>query len=119
MNEELKDQGIPQEDDESPSRFSREVGIREERKLKARRREIRSVWTGFGFFGLIGWSIVVPTLIGAAIGRWLDRAYPGERSWTLAFLVAGLALGCFNAWRWIAKELREIENEEKEGAEDE
>jgi ATP synthase protein I len=119
MNKELKEKDTPPQGDESSSRFSREVGIREERKLKSRRRQMRSVWTGFGFFGLIGWSIVVPTLIGTAVGRWLDRTYPGERSWTLALLVAGLTLGCFNAWRWISREHREIENEDEEEIADE
>lgn len=96
------------------SRFSREVSVREERKLKSRRRKERSVWEGFGFFGLIGWSIVIPTLAGTAIGRWLDRSYPGGRSWTLTLLIAGLVLGCFNAWHWISREHRDIENQDKQ-----
>jgi len=82
--------------------------------LKARRRKTRSPLAGFGLFGLIGWSIVVPTLIGVAIGRWLDRSQPGERSWTLVFLVAGISLGCLIAWRWVRQEHREIENEQVE-----
>lgn len=119
MNKEFKEQDLPSQGGQSPSRFSREVGIREERKLKSRRRQMRSVWTGFGFFGLIGWSIVVPTLIGTAIGRWLDHTYPGDRSWTLALLVAGLSLGCLNAWRWISRELREIEKVDEDDTENE
>ena len=54
--------------------------------------------------GMIGWSVVVPTLIGAALGRWLDTHYPGTHPWTLALLMAGLVLGCFNAWYWVRKE---------------
>lgn len=54
--------------------------------------------------GLIGWSVVIPTLLGTAIGLWLDRRTPGSHSWTLALLVAGLVLGCFNAWHWVARE---------------
>jgi predicted F0F1-ATPase subunit len=39
--------------------------------------------------GLIGWSVVVPTLLGAALGSgW--TTHPGTHSWTLALLVAGL-----------------------------
>ena len=56
--------------------------------------------------GLIGWSVVVPTLLGAALGLWLDMRYPGTHSWTLALLVAGLVIGCLNAWHWVAKETR-------------
>lgn len=91
--------------------FSAQVGAKAKRRLHAQRHRPRSVWTGFAFFGLIGWSVVVPTLIGAAVGIWLDRQHPGGRSWTLVLLVAGLVLGCFNAWRWVDKEHREIKRE--------
>ncbi|MBL0890341.1 MAG: AtpZ/AtpI family protein, partial [Gemmatimonadaceae bacterium] len=40
----------------------------------------------------------------AGLGRWLDQRNPGGRSFTLALLVAGLCLGCMNAWHWIARE---------------
>ena len=56
--------------------------------------------------GLIGWSVAIPTLLGAALGLWLDKHHPGKHSWTLALLVAGLVIGCLNAWRWVAKEDR-------------
>ena len=65
-------------------------------------------------FGLIGWSIVLPTLLGTAIGRWLDNTHPGDRSWTLIFLVAGLSIGCLNAWRWIWNEHHEITKQHEE-----
>ena len=58
--------------------------------------------------GLIGWSVVIPTLLGAALGIWLDQYYPGKHAWTLALMMAGLAIGCFNAWHWVAKEEKEI-----------
>lgn len=63
--------------------------------------------------GIVGWSVVVPTLLGAALGLWLDRHYPGGRSWTLALLAAGLVLGCFNAWIWVAKEDSAMRNEQE------
>ena len=84
--------------------FARQVGAKAARKLKAQRNATPGVWSGLGLRGVIGWSVVVPTLLGAALGLWLDRHYPGGRSWTLALLVAGLALGCLNAWHWVAKE---------------
>jgi ATP synthase protein I len=90
--------------------LSEEVGAKAARKLKARRNP-SGVWFGLGMMGLIGWSVVVPTLAGAALGIWLDQYYPGKHAWTLALLVAGLALGCFNAWHWVSKEDREMRDE--------
>lgn len=100
-----------------PPSLSQTVGIKATRKLKAQRNPAAGVWFGLGMMGLVGWSVAVPTLLGAALGIWLDRHYPGGRSWTLALLVAGLAIGCFNAWHWIAKEERAM-REQPEDKED-
>src|ERR1035437_5820199 len=91
--------------------LSEEVGAKAARKLRARRHSAQGVWFGLGMTGLIGWSVVVPTLLGAALGLWLDRHYPGGRSWTLALLVAGLVIGCFHAWHWVDKEDKAIRDE--------
>jgi ATP synthase protein I len=93
--------------------LSREVGAKAARKLKARRNSTPGVWFGLGMMGLIGWSVAIPTLLGAALGIWLDQHYPGQHAWTLALLVAGLAIGCFNAWHWVAKEDKEMRDEQE------
>jgi ATP synthase protein I len=92
--------------------LSQDVGAKAARKLKARANSAQGVWFGLGMMGLIGWSVVVPTLLGAALGIWLDQHYPGKHPWTLALLVAGLAIGCFNAWHWVAKEGKEIQSDQ-------
>ncbi len=97
--------------------FSQEVGVKAARKLKARRISAQGVWFGLGMMGLIGWSVVVPTLVGAALGIWLDRHHPGKHAWTLALLVAGLSIGCLNAWHWVAKEEKAIRDEQEENDE--
>jgi ATP synthase protein I len=84
--------------------FSRAVDAKARRKLRAHTNPQRELWFGMGMIGLVGWSVVVPTLLGAALGQWLDRFHPGGRDWTLALLVAGLLIGCINAWRWVVKE---------------
>lgn len=91
-----------------------EVGSRAERKLRARRHVERTIWFGLGMMGLIGWSVAIPTVLGAALGVWLDQRYPGGRSWTLALLVAGLSIGCLNAWHWVTKEDRAMREEQEE-----
>lgn len=94
--------------DETPSTgdpvFADAIGRKAARKLNAQQHPAPGVWFGLGMMGLIGWSVVVPTLLGAALGLWLDRRHPGAHSWTLALLVGGLCLGCLNAWRWVANE---------------
>jgi ATP synthase protein I len=97
--------------------LSQEVGAKAERKLKARRNSAQDVWSGLGMMGLIGWSVVIPTLLGAALGIWLDQHYPGTHAWTLALLMAGLAIGCLNAWHWVAKEDKEIRDEQEDNDE--
>jgi ATP synthase protein I len=98
------------------STFAEQVGAKAARKLKARR-GTQGVWYGLGMIGLIGWSVAVPTLLGAALGLWLDKHHPGAHSWTLALLVVGLAIGCLNAWHWVAQEDKAM-RDEQEGNDD-
>ena len=97
--------------------LAREVGIKAERKLRAQRSVDRTIWLGFGMMGVIGWSVAVPTLIGAAIGLWLDKHYPSTYSWTLTMLIVGLFIGCLNAWYWVDKERREMQESQEENNE--
>ena len=47
--------------------FAGQVGAKAARKLKARRNAKPGVWFGLGMMGLIGWSVAIPTLLGAAL----------------------------------------------------
>ena len=92
-----------------PGAFQRAVASKAKRKLKAQRQSRGgSLWFGLGMSGLIGWSVAIPTLLGAFGGMWIDRHFPSTHSWTLALLVAGLVLGCAQAWRWAWQEERKI-----------
>jgi len=81
-----------------------EVERKAKRRLRARKNEERTAWFWLGMFGLVGWSIAIPTLIGVALGVWIDRRWPGPVSWTLTFLFVGVAIGCLNAWYWVKQE---------------
>jgi len=83
--------------------FADQIGAKAARKIRARKSD-QGVWFGLGMMGLIGWSVAVPTLLGAALGLWLDKHHPGKHAWTLALLVGGLAIGCLNAWHWVTTE---------------
>jgi len=97
-----------QEAKEADEKFVSQIGAKQARKLKAQARVTRTVWSGLGMMGMVGWSVVVPTLLGAALGVWLDKHYPATHSWMLTLLVVGLTIGCVNAWHWIAKEEKQI-----------
>jgi len=92
------------EDKRNGNIFSRQVTEKENRKLKALHENKGSVWFGLGMFGMVGWSVAVPALLGTALGIWLDKTYPQSFSWTLTCLISGLIAGCLIAWNWVIKE---------------
>ncbi|HNR65074.1 MAG TPA: AtpZ/AtpI family protein [Atribacterota bacterium] len=94
--------------------FMNEIESKEKRKIRAQSKKNRAIWMGFGLFGVVGWSVMIPTIIGIIIGLWLDRKLTGRISWTLTFLILGIALGCWNAWYWVQKERKLIEKEREE-----
>ncbi|HEY4974674.1 MAG TPA: AtpZ/AtpI family protein [Steroidobacteraceae bacterium] len=95
---------VDSDGDPAATHFGQQIAASVARKLDARRSSDRIVWSGLGMMGLVGWSVSVPTLLGAALGIWLDKHHPAAHSWTLSLLIAGLTLGCWNAWRWVARE---------------
>lgn len=85
-------------------RLRRDVASQARRMDRARREGKRTVWFSLGMMGMVGWSIALPTLIGVALGAWVDHAWPSRISWTLTLLLAGAGVGCLNAWRWVRQE---------------
>lgn len=79
------------------------VANREQRKI-ASRQDQRSIWYGLGMFGLVGWSIAIPTVAGIFIGLWLDRRFDHPFSCTLMGMFMGLVFGCWIAWYWVRRE---------------
>ena len=83
------------------------VARKAQRRGEAARREDRSIWFSLGMFGLIGWSVAIPSVAGAALGLWIDERWPSRVSWTLTLLLVGVVIGCANAWHWIKQESRD------------
>jgi ATP synthase protein I len=106
----------PVKSPDARSDLATQIGVKAARKLKARR-STQGVWFGLGMMGLIGWSVVVPTLLGAALGAWLDKYHPGGHPWTLALMVVGLAIGCANAWYWVAQQDKAMQEEPEDADE--
>ena len=102
---------VQQKKAQARDKLIRQIGTKEERKLKARRKGMRSVWSGLGMSGLIGWSVALPTLLGAFLGLWIDRNYSSRFSWALMLLMIGLIGGCVNAWHWVRREDQQMHEE--------
>jgi len=78
-------------------RMLRDVAKTQQRMLRARQTRT-SNWTAIAILGVVGWSVVLPTLAGVALGVWLDQRWPVRFSWAITLLVTGLAGGCAVAW---------------------
>ncbi len=89
---------------EKPDKTTETIARQAERMQARRDNPGPSPLRGFGVFGVIGWSIVVPTVGGAFLGLWLDRIAPQDFSWTIAFILGGVVLGGLIAWAWISKQ---------------
>ena len=93
--------------------FGKQISEKENRKMKAQRQK-NNVWFGLGMMGMVGWSVVVPAVLGALSGLWLDKKYPQTFSWTLTLLIIGLVTGSVIAWYWVDKEDKEM-HQNKDG----
>lgn len=93
--------------------FSSDIGKKERLKIKALKRDKESVWSGLATFGMIGWSVVVPSVLGGFLGISLDRKYPQKFSWSLTLLLVGLCIGCYIAITWVVKEQKDMHSEEE------
>lgn len=80
------------------------AGEKARRKRRARG-ERDQVWSWLGMFGLVGWTVAIPTVAGVFLGRWLDGRIDGRVSWTITLLLVGVVLGGLNAWYWIRQQL--------------
>jgi ATP synthase protein I len=78
------------------------IRTRAERRRLAQR--LPSVAHNLGQIGVLGWQIVLPALVGLAIGRWLDHRLDSGIFWTAPLLLVGLALGCWSGWRWMHRQ---------------
>jgi len=87
-----------------PSTINKKVN----RRINAKADKTNELWHGIGTMGIVGWSVAIPTLLGIALGIWLDNILNDVYSWTLMMLFAGILSGCALAWHWIAKEQKAI-----------
>lgn len=60
-----------------------------------------SLGARFGQIGILGWTIVVPTLIAVVVGRWLDRTFDTGIFFSAPLIMIGAVVGFWSAWKWM------------------
>jgi ATP synthase protein I len=104
---------VSEQFDRDNRRFRDEVARKASRKLREKGSGEKGPGLGLGMFGAVGWTIAVPTLVGIAVGIWIDRRWPSGFSWTLMLLAGGLIVGCLIAFGWVRGEQKRIEEESR------
>ncbi|MCB1806786.1 MAG: AtpZ/AtpI family protein [Candidatus Competibacteraceae bacterium] len=107
----MKPETPPEKKPEKPG-FSAQIERKVQRKLRAREHPGQNIYFWLGMFGMVGWSVAIPTLLSIVAGVWLDRHLPVDFSWTLTLLVLGIGLGCWNAWYWVQRAQRQRTGEQ-------
>jgi ATP synthase protein I len=74
-----------------------------ERSAAGARNPEPSLAARLGQIGILGWTIVVPTLLALLLGRWLDRLLGTGILLTAALIMIGAAVGFWSAWKWMQR----------------
>lgn len=86
------------ETDEIMAQAARQAAQRAE---QGRENPEPSLGARLGQIGVLGWTIVVPTLLGLLAGHWLDRELGTGIFFSAPLLMLGAAAGSWFAWKWM------------------
>jgi ATP synthase protein I len=89
---------LKEPDDRRETREERELQEAVEREHWSRTGEW-PLGRALAMMGRFGWTIVVPILLGAFVGRWLDRTFNTGVFWSAALVFAGAAAGFWAVWK--------------------
>jgi ATP synthase protein I len=88
----------------SHKKMLRAVRTREDRRRQWEKEGERPLWKNLSMIGALGWLIVIPTLIGVLLGRWLDKAFGSGVLFSGALIFLGVVLGSYLVWQKITRE---------------
>jgi ATP synthase protein I len=92
---------IEPSDDQGQKNMHRAVQLREQRSKRASE---QSIWQNLSMIGAFGWLIVVPTLLGVLLGRWLDDVFATGILFSGALIFLGVGMGGYLVWQRINRE---------------
>lgn len=74
------------------------------RRLRERRQARGTIARNLAVVGTLGWLMVVPTLVGAFVGRWLDRRLGSGIFWSATLIFLGAVGGSYFVWQRVHQE---------------
>lgn len=95
---------MSEEDHRDENDMEEAVTLRQKRRDEWQRTGERPLWRNLSMIGAIGWLIVIPTLLGVFVGRWLDSYFATGIFWSGALIMLGAGLGSYLAWQRIKEE---------------
>lgn len=63
-----------------------------------------SLGARLGQIGILGWTILVPILLGLVLGRFLDRSFGSGIFFSAPLIMLGAAFGFWSAWKWMHRQ---------------
>ncbi len=76
---------------------------RDRRRLARRDPRHQSFWRSLNVLGMVGWPIVIGSLGGIFLGRYLDNLLQSGIRFTLMLLMLGVSIGSFVAWKTVVQ----------------
>lgn len=84
-------------EDQLRKRIERQVG-----RFRQARRERPTLMAQTAYVGVLGLLLVLPTVAGAYLGRWLDGLFEGySLRWTLSLILTGVCVGALNVYLFV------------------
>jgi ATP synthase protein I len=75
-----------------------------EREAKGRADPEPTLGARLGQIGVLGWAVIVPTLLFLFLGRWLDRSFGTGIFFSAPLLMLGATIGLWSAWKWMHRQ---------------
>lgn len=86
---------------EPPDHMERAARTAARRAREAKENPEPSLGARLGQIGVLGWMIIVPTLLGLFLGRWLDHRFGTGIFFAAPLLMIGAGFGFWSAWKWM------------------
>lgn len=90
---------------EHHGRMAEAARLAAERAQEGREDPEPSLGARLGQIGVLGWTVIIPILLGLFLGRWLDRKLDTGIFFSAPLLMIGAAIGFWFAWRWMHRRL--------------